>query len=225
MLSDTASLYAHYLSQYNKDASNTNSENKKQLFQQNVEWIDKRNAELASQAAYKVSLNQFADWTESELRNMFGLQLQDSKSYLQNEEKGDPNDNNNNNENSNDTDDNRQNNSPNNGEQGGLNWATSNNPHSMAVVPPARNQGQCGACWAFVSAGSAEASITIATGSQVALSVQQLIDCATEFNRGCDGGNPVYAYQYMIANGITTWDDYPYEDQQVPYIIIIMNCI
>lgn len=79
---------------------------------------------------------------------------------------------------------------------------------------------------AFVAAGSAEGAISIATNSKVALSVQQLIDCDHDFNRGCEGGNPLYAYQYIMANGLGYWDDYPYTDQEVIIVIrYYFHCI
>jgi hypothetical protein len=67
-----------------------------------------------------------------------------------------------------------------------------------------------------VAAGSAEGAVALASRRQVTLSVQQLIDCATEFNRGCNGGNPVYAYEYIRNNGLSLASQYPYEDNQNP---------
>ena len=45
------------------------------------------------------------------------------------------------------------------------------------------------------------------------LSVQELIDCDTKFNRGCNGGNPMYAYEYVIKRGIADAADYSYTGQ------------
>lgn len=126
-----------------------------------------------------------------------------------------------------------------------LNWATSQNPLGYSVVSPVHNQGACGACWAFVAAGSAEGSVRIAQASRassgsgsrggtgastgdaagppplpLSLSVQELIDCDRGFNRGCAGGNPMYAYQYIMSFGLGQWTDYPYKTQQV-YIVVV----
>ena len=32
------------------------------------------------------------------------------------------------------------------------------------------------------------------------------------FSRGCNGGNPVYAFEYTMTNALTSWEDYPYKE-------------
>jgi len=84
---------------------------------------------------------------------------------------------------------------------------------TKGVVGPVENEGQCGSCWAFVTAESIASACAIAGGGKyVLLSVQQIIDCSFSYgNQGCNGGLPDNAFQYVIANkGLDTWASYPY---------------
>ncbi|XP_050355645.1 cathepsin O-like [Nymphalis io] len=57
------------------------------------------------------------------------------------------------------------------------------------VIGPVRDQGLCGACWAFSTVGTMEAMAAIDTGKLTTLSVQEVIDCAGLGNSGCLGGD------------------------------------
>lgn len=59
-------------------------------------------------------------------------------------------------------------------------------------------------CRAFTAVESTESSVAINTGIVESLSVQQLIDCDTSWDKGCIGGNPVSAYPYIINNGLAS---------------------
>jgi len=54
-------------------------------------------------------------------------------------------------------------------------------------LPPVRNQGGCGSCWAFASAGALECNIMVRDGESVDLSEQWLVSCNSD-GWGCDGG-------------------------------------
>jgi hypothetical protein len=47
------------------------------------------------------------------------------------------------------------------------------------VVTPAKDQGSCGSCWAFTSAGALESKILILGGPEYDLSEQQQVSCNT----------------------------------------------
>jgi hypothetical protein len=87
-----------------------------------------------------------------------------------------------------------------------------------SILPPIRNQGVCGACWSFVAVAAVEASVHLNSNleSPLPLSAQELIDCDTAINRGCAGGNPLYAYEYTMVFGLTSWADYGYKERAGP---------
>ena len=84
------------------------------------------------------------------------------------------------------------------------------------VITPVKNQGKCGACWAFATTGALESFYAIQNklkgGDLKQFSEQELVDCSRpQRNGGCDGGLMSYAYDYIIKNKITNEEEYPYE--------------
>ncbi|CAK9035246.1 unnamed protein product [Durusdinium trenchii] len=90
------------------------------------------------------------------------------------------------------------------------------------AVSPVKNQGSCGACWAFVTAEEVESMYTLWQGgggggySEI-FSVQQMISCSVEAD-GCGGGNPVNGYNYVMKSqvGLVQEAFWPYEGGYLP---------
>ncbi|KQJ90423.1 hypothetical protein BRADI_4g31440v3 [Brachypodium distachyon] len=81
------------------------------------------------------------------------------------------------------------------------------------IVSPVKDQSHCGSCWTFSTTGALEAAYTQATGKNISLSEQQLVDCAGAYNNfGCNGGLPSQAFEYIKYNGgLDTEESYPYK--------------
>ena len=77
------------------------------------------------------------------------------------------------------------------------------------AVTPVKDQGDCGACWAFSATGAMEGGHFIYRHESVSVSEQELIDCDTEDN-GCGGGLMTGAFLYAMGGGVCSEEDYPY---------------
>ena len=73
-----------------------------------------------------------------------------------------------------------------------------------------KDQESCGACWAFTSTAATEASVAMNTGIVESLSAQELIDCDKRNDQGCVGGNPAFAFGFIVRNGLASEERYPY---------------
>jgi C1A family cysteine protease len=85
---------------------------------------------------------------------------------------------------------------------------------SKGKVTAVKNQEQCGSCWAFSATENIESVWMIAKDLTPTdfkpLAPQQIVDCDTS-DGGCNGGDTITAFQYVIkAGGQDTEASYPY---------------
>ncbi|XP_045778492.1 cathepsin O-like isoform X1 [Maniola jurtina] len=78
------------------------------------------------------------------------------------------------------------------------------------VIGPVRDQGLCGACWAFSTIGVMEAMAAINTGKLSSLSVQEAIDCAGLGNVGCSGGDICLLLDWLLLTDTAVQVDTEY---------------
>lgn len=90
-----------------------------------------------------------------------------------------------------------------------------------ATFPSARNQGGCGACWAFASVGAIECNVAIQTGSIINLSEQWLVSCNTD---GWDCGGGWWAHDYHADKPDTCGDPGPVWEADFPYVAYNASC-
>jgi C1A family cysteine protease len=82
---------------------------------------------------------------------------------------------------------------------------------TLGIVPPVRDQGDCGSCWSFAATALIESARALAVATKTVLSPQELVDCGwLTGNHGCDGGNVALALAYAQFVGLDNERTYPY---------------
>lgn len=89
-----------------------------------------------------------------------------------------------------------------------------------APLPPVRDQGPCGSCWAFGTVGPLECNILLRDGVEVDLSEQWLVSCNRE-GYGCNGGWWVHDYHWWKTDacggtGAVYESVFPYQAADLP---------
>lgn len=78
-----------------------------------------------------------------------------------------------------------------------------------------QNQGNCGSCWAFGSAGMLASRCCLHTEDNGWLSPQELVSC-DRMNNGCNGGSPHTALTYIASvGGLVPESCFPYKANKV----------
>jgi C1A family cysteine protease len=153
-----------------------------EIFKDNLRFIDEHNQKNLS---YRLGLTKFADLTNDEYRSMYvgsKLKRKAKKTSLRYEAR------------------------VGDAVPESVDW------REKGAVAEVKDQGSCGSCWAFSAIGAVEGINQIVTGDLKSLSEQELVDCDTSYNEGCNGGLMDYAFEFIIKNGgIDTEEDYPYK--------------
>ncbi|VDP12161.1 unnamed protein product [Soboliphyme baturini] len=79
-------------------------------------------------------------------------------------------------------------------------------------IHPIRDQGDCGASWAFSTTSTAADRLAIQSNGKYhdVLSAQQLLSCDVDKQRGCNGGYLDRAWRYIRQHGVVSEECYPY---------------
>ncbi|KAK1357894.1 Vignain [Heracleum sosnowskyi] len=150
---------------------------------------------------YKLTLNKFADMTNYEFRSFYGSKISHHRMF-RGERLG----------NSNFMYENVEDIPP------SVDW------RARGAVTDVKDQGQCGSCWAFSAVVGVEGINFIRTNKLVSLSEQELVDCDTEVNQGCNGGMMDGAFDFIKKKGgIITEDQYPYQAIDKPCDLTKVN--
>ncbi|KAG8385445.1 hypothetical protein BUALT_Bualt03G0046000 [Buddleja alternifolia] len=154
------------------------------IFKDNVEYIESFNE--AGARPYKLSINKFADLTNEEFqasRNGYKMSSHSKSSKVSSFRYSNVS-----------------------AVPSSMDW------RQKGAVTGVKDQGQCGCCWAFSAVAATEGINQLTTGNLISLSEQELVDCDTTEDQGCNGGLMDDAFGFIIQNnGLTTESNYPYE--------------
>lgn len=178
--------FEEWMSRHGRDYKDVSEKAKRlKIFLENLQFVGEFNG--AANRTYKVGLNKFSDLTNEEFVAAYtGYKLPSSTTR-------------------------------NSSQVNSFKYQGSNSiPESIdwvkkGAVNPIKDQRRCGSCWSFSVVAAVEAITQITTGVLPNLSEQQLIDCATDGNQGCEGGWMDNGFEYIINNnGISSQANYPY---------------
>jgi len=169
---------------YGKNLLGQEHDARKNIFANNLEFIEKHNAEHAlGLHTFTVGINQFADLTNEEFVQQYtGFKAMDNLPESPVEIVGD--------------------------RPESIDW------RAKGAVTPVKDQGQCGSCWSFSTTGVIEGAYFKKTGKLVSLSEQNLMDCSKRNFGCDGGFPYYALQWAIDNGGIDTEESYPYEMRQ-----------
>ncbi|KAM3957537.1 cathepsin F-like [Aphomia sociella] len=177
-------LFEQFMKEYGRQySSEVERQSKLETFKQNLHLINEKNR-VQPHAVFGIT--QFSDLSAEEFKNMHTCLNHDLK--VENCEKG-------------------------------VNvYNSSKSPTSFdwrrsGVVTKVKDQGECGACWAFSTTGNVEGVYAIKNKKLLEFSEQQLVDCDLA-DKGCDGGWMTQAMTYFKEKGVMLGSDYEYHAER-----------
>jgi C1A family cysteine protease len=178
---DYAAMWMKFKSDYNKDYSG-NGEDEQAKFQVFKQNVDIIEEHNAKKLSYWLGVNEFADLTWEEFSSThLGYKSSGSSSGLTKVPFPNITD-----------------------VADSIDWV------AKGAVTPVKNQQQCGSCWAFSSTGSLEGAMFVSTGKLISLSEEDLVQCNSITDSGCQGGLMDNAFNWVQQNGICSEAAYPY---------------
>eukprot|EP01018_Ginkgo_biloba_P008819 Gb_16999 [translate_table: standard] len=181
-------LYEQWLAKHYKAYNGLNEKQERfEIFKDNLGYINEQNEKNQS---YWLGLNKFADLTHDEYKRTYlGIKFDSSRRL-------------------------RLRSSPSLRYQykEGEKLPESVDWRKKGAVTDVKDQGTCGSCWAFSAIAAVEGINQIVTKELISLSEQELVECDTSSNQGCNGGIMDNAFQFIVNNGgIDSEEDYPYK--------------
>ncbi|XP_027094422.1 low-temperature-induced cysteine proteinase-like [Coffea eugenioides] len=188
---EVMALYEEWLVKHGKSYNGLGEKDKRfEIFKDNLRYIDEQNS--LPNRTYQLGLNRFADLSNEEYRSTYLGTRPDPKRRLAK------------------TSSDRYRPKVGDSLPNSIDW------REKGAVLPVKDQGSCGSCWAFSAVAAVEGINQIVTGDLISLSEQELVDCDTSYDEGCNGGLMDYAFEFIINNGgIDTEEDYPYRGRDM----------
>jgi cathepsin B len=138
----------------------------------------------SSWTPYEPEENPFKDWSESDIRGLFGTVLQESEVK------------------------------PSGIVDNGVPDSFDSRTEWPDCIHPIRDQAKCGSCWAFAGSETFSDRVCINSKGKtnVILSPQDMVSCDS-WNMGCNGGILSWAWSYLKSTGIVADSCFPYSSE------------